>query len=292
MGSQLIYYGRRLATEALMFPKYKMRCGSRTVSIPACLRESSRLVRDWKPGCKTKIMQQYTSIKSGTFIDVGTNIGDTLLDFISVAGPDSQYVGFEANPVSARTISSLIATNQLDNALLVPVGLSNRTGLLELLTRTGHPSDAAATLLQGVRPNLEYDRQLVPCFRFSDIADDLKINTISLIKIDVEGAELLVLQGMRETLIQDRPPVICEVLHRDKGADPKAYSAHLSGLQALLLEVRYSVFRIERMNNDIDTSVSYSRCSAFPDLIYGNESANLCDYLFLPSEHQLPSGPA
>jgi FkbM family methyltransferase len=287
MGSQLIYYGRRLASELwlLIAPRYRLRVGSRSICAPGYLREASRLVRDWQTSWKTEVLRQHINARPGVFIDVGTNIGMTLLDFIAVADDERQYIGFEPNPASARMISALIETNKLTNASLVAAGLSNRSGLFELSTRAGHPSDSAATLLEGVRPGWSYERQWVSCFRFSDIADDMKLDAISFIKIDVEGAELLVLQGMKERLMRDRPAILCEVLHRDKDADPHAYSMHLSEIEALLAEISYSIFRIDGKNNL--SAISYSTCSAFPDVIYTKDSDYLCDYLLMPSERQM-----
>jgi FkbM family methyltransferase len=290
MGSQLIYYCRRLATEAWLFiaPRYKIRIGSRSIWAPGNLREASRLVRDWQSNWKTEVLRQHISGRPGAFIDVGTNIGTTLLDFIAVADNQRQYIGFEPNPASARMMAALIETNKLVNASLVAAGLSNRSGVFELSTRAGHPADAGATFLESVRPSRQYERQWVPCFKFSDIADDMNIEAISLIKIDVEGAELLVLQGMKERLLRDRPGILCEVLHRDKDADPRAYSMHLSEIQALLAEIRYSIFRIDRAGDG--NSISYSRCSAFPDVVYTSKSDYLCDYLFTPIERQMRDG--
>jgi FkbM family methyltransferase len=292
MSSRLLHYSRRLATEfgPLIAPMYKLRAGSKTIYVPGYLREAPFLVRDWKTSWKTEVLRQHISGKTGVFIDVGANIGTTLLDFVAIADDQSQYIGFEPNPASARIVTALIETNKLVNASLVPAGLSNRSGLLELSTRPGHPSDAAATLLESVRPGWLYERQWVSCFRFSDIADDLKINTISFVKIDVEGAELLVLQGMKESLLQSRPPILCEVLHRDKDADPRAYSLHLSELEGFLAEIHYSIYRVDGTKDGM--SVSYSACSAFPDVVFTSESFYLCDYLLLPAEQRLGATPS
>jgi hypothetical protein len=132
----------------------------------------------------------------------------------------------------------------------------------------------------GVRPTWKYERQSVPCFKFSDIADDLKLNAISFIKIDVEGAELLVLRGMKERLNGARAPILCEVLHRDPAADAIEYSDHTSGLKAILESINYLIFRIDRRGSN----VAYVPCDEFPNVVFTAESGDLCDYIFLPSE--------
>jgi FkbM family methyltransferase len=280
MGSKLGYYARRLTTELLRSPKYKIKVGSKRLRIPVHLTQASRLVRDWAPSWKTKVLRRFLMASPGIFIDVGTNIGDTLLDFLEAGGSDRQYIGFEPNPLCALTLSTIIETNRLANASLVPIGLSDRNGIFELLTRSGNPSDVAASLLEGVRPTWKYDRQWVPCFKLSDIADDLKLNEISFIKIDVEGAEMLVLQGMKEKLNSARAPVLCEVLHRDPAANASEYSDHIAGLKAILESINYLIFRIDRRGSDI-VYLPYDR---FPDVVFTAENWDQCDYIFLPSE--------
>ena len=52
-------------------------------------------------------------------------------------------------------------------------------------------------------------RVKIPCISIDSILDD--IPTTKLIKIDVEGAELRVLLGMRRLLRRDRPFIILEL---------------------------------------------------------------------------------
>jgi FkbM family methyltransferase len=280
MGLQFAYYGRRLTTELLRAPRYKIKVGSKRLSIPVHLTQASRLVRDWAPSWKTEVIRQFLNASPGTFVDVGTNIGDTFLDFLDAAGDDRQYIGFEPNPVCAQTVSAIIEANGPFNASLVPIGLSDRNGIFELLTRPGNPSDREASLLEGVRPTWEYKRQWVPCFRFSDIADDLNLDAISFIKIDVEGAELLVLKGMKQRLESTRAPILCEVLHRDPAADAAAYSDHIAGLKTVLDSIDYSIFRIDKAGSKL----AYEPCFEFPNVVFTAESAERCDYILLPSE--------
>jgi FkbM family methyltransferase len=279
MGFQFAYYVRRLTTELLRTPQYKIKVGSKRLSIPGHLMPAARLVRDWAPGWKSEVIRQFLAASPGAFIDVGTNIGDTFLDFLDAAGYERQYIGFEPNPASALTLSSIIQSNQLSNASLVPVGLSEKSGIFELLTRPGNQSDREASLLESVRPTWEYERQWVPCFKFSDIADELKLAAISLIKIDVEGAELLVLKGMKDRLASARAPVLCEVLHRDPDADPSGYSKHIAGLKIILDDIGYLIFKIDK-----GRKLSYLPYPEFPDVVFTQQSVEQCDYIFVPSE--------
>jgi len=58
--------------------------------------------------------------------------------------------------------------------------------------------------------------------RFIDAHD---IATVDLVKLDVEGAEPLVLAGMTETIRRHRPDMVCEVLYTEAGRAVEAVLA-------------------------------------------------------------------
>jgi Methyltransferase FkbM domain len=63
--------------------------------------------------------------------------------------------------------------------------------------------------------------------------DDFDLGSVHAIKIDVEGAEQMVLQGARETLVRNRPIVLVD-LHPDLGVD-------LAAVAQFFAELDYSV---------------------------------------------------
>src|SRR5919205_552723 len=56
-------------------------------------------------------------------VDVGVNIGQTLLKLRSIAR-DAPYVGFEPNPFCIQFVNELIALNGFDRCVLLPVALA------------------------------------------------------------------------------------------------------------------------------------------------------------------------
>jgi len=86
MGSQLAYYGRRRATECWLKVSlsYRIRAGQKIIRVPEYLHEAPRLVRDWAESWKTTVMRQHFDNRLGVFIDVGTNVGETLLPRINL----------------------------------------------------------------------------------------------------------------------------------------------------------------------------------------------------------------
>jgi hypothetical protein len=86
--------------------------------------------------------------KPGAFVDVGANLGQTLLKVKTLA-PEVPYVGFEPNPVCCHYLEKLIAINRFRSCTVLPVGLSNTAGLVSLHTRTD--SDCSGSIVPGLR---------------------------------------------------------------------------------------------------------------------------------------------
>jgi FkbM family methyltransferase len=148
--------------------------------------------------------------RRGAFVDVGVNVGQTLIK-VKTADPARQYIGFEPNPNCLGYAQHLVDVNKFTACTIVPVGLSDRNGLMKLFLNPD--VDPSATIVEGFREPERYARQmLVPVFVGDDVLDDLGVGEVAAIKIDVEGGELDVLRGFRRTLARSAPIVFCEVL--------------------------------------------------------------------------------
>jgi FkbM family methyltransferase len=150
--------------------------------------------------------------KKGFFLDVGANIGQTLLKVLALDG-DRPYVGFEPQVPCCFLVQRFIEDNDLQSHAILPVGLSNRDALVKLHTR-GEGFDAAATTIENFRPASFYKESRYVSVRKGDsVIAEMKIPQISTIKIDVEGGELEVIEGLSQTIREHKPYVIFEVLN-------------------------------------------------------------------------------
>jgi FkbM family methyltransferase len=182
--------------------------------------------------------------RPGAFIDVGVNVGHTLLK-VKVADPDRPYVGFEPNPQCLTYVQHLINANQFTQCTVVPVGVSNRTGVLKLYLNPD--VDPSATLVEGFREPDRYRRSvLVPVFVGDDMLDRLDVEDVAVMKIDVEGGELDVMRGFERTLQRTKPYVFCEVLPVfDPQSEVGQFRIHRQReLIELLSDLGYNIFRV------------------------------------------------
>jgi FkbM family methyltransferase len=153
------------------------------------------------------------SHKEGAFLDVGVNRGQTLAKFLTIS-PDRTYIGFEPQASCVSFLQDFFRINEKPYCRVVPVGLSDSNGVKQLFFRTGQSGDGTASIAEGHRPASFYTHSLIiPVFKGDDILPKLGISNISAIKIDVEGAELDVIKGLRDTICAKRPFLVFEVLN-------------------------------------------------------------------------------
>ena len=158
-----------------------------------------------------ELLSRLFEVRSECFIDVGANVGQTLLK-VRALSSDVPYIGFEPNSACVFYLSRLATLNGFKKTAIIPVGLFNRDCLLELDFYTESMVDSAASTTQHFRPNQAvYRKEFVPVFRF-DGCKTIPFDEIGVIKVDVEGGELEVLEGMQETISVFRPFIIVEVL--------------------------------------------------------------------------------
>jgi FkbM family methyltransferase len=182
--------------------------------------------------------------RPGAFVDAGVNVGHTLVK-VKAIDPEREYIGFEPNPHCLRYTQQLIALNRFTRCTVVPVGISNRTGIMKLFMNPD--ADPSATIVEGFREPDRYARSVpVPVFVGDDVLDTLGVGHVAVVKIDVEGGELDVVEGLQETLRRSAPYVFCEVLpvfdeHSEMG---RFRLRRQTELQQLLGALGYQIFRI------------------------------------------------
>ena len=211
--------------------------------------------------------------KKTKFIDVGANIGQTLIKVKSI-DPDLEYIGFEPNPSCVHYLSKLISLNQFDNTHVLPIALSTEDEILELDHYNESIVDSSASIIKDFRPKNKVFRKSYIASMSINIKSSLNlIKNCSIIKIDVEGSELEVLKSLYEILETYKPIVIIEIL--------PIYSFENEGriqrqeqIFSILKNLSFMIFRILKSNNDFKGLKEINEIEIHNDL-------ELCDYVLV-----------
>jgi FkbM family methyltransferase len=148
---------------------------------------------------------------SGTYIDVGANAGFWA---IPLAKNFSSAIAFEPDPgVRSRLIRN-VSLNSLENFEVSDLAVSESSGSASFAVRRA--LDNSGSLNDGMGSLVNFETFLEDTLRVQTVSLDeylaTKGSSVGLIKIDVEGAEEMVLLGATQTLQAARPIVVSEML--------------------------------------------------------------------------------
>jgi FkbM family methyltransferase len=149
--------------------------------------------------------------RGGVFYDVGANLGFFSLLAAHVSGlGEGRVYAFEAAPDNAEAIRVNARLNSIANVSVLAVAVSDRAGRGRL--QVVDDQSWSKLVEYGEHPFTErvIDVELVA---IDDVvgSGSGRLPPPTVVKIDVEGAELAVLAGMRETISRHRPAIICEL---------------------------------------------------------------------------------
>jgi FkbM family methyltransferase len=224
----------------------------------------------------TEVLELVLPVNKGVFIDVGVNIGQTLLKLKSI-DHDREYFGFEVNPSCIAYLKDLVKDNNLPDINLMPFGLADKTGLTRLQFYYNNEVDVTASIIPDYRPG---DKVVKSEYVISSRLDDLEIfsqKKIGVIKIDVEGAELEVISGAKKTISVDRPVLIIEILPAYSEENRNRINRQ-SQIELIFKELNYNLFRINKDSGNHFKGLI--RLGSFQ--VDGNISQS--DFLLIPEE--------
>ncbi len=144
----------------------------------------------------------------GDILDIGANIGYTACVFASVIRRPGKIYAFEPDLASFRTLGEIIRRKNLGDAVKIfNTAVGSADGSLEFWHNEEHSADHRVVTAQFKTSRPAHDKvTTVAVTSVDSFVAAQKLQNISFIKIDVQGYELAVCEGMRQTL--DRFPAI------------------------------------------------------------------------------------
>ena len=162
---------------------------------------------------------QYLLPRPGdVFLDVGANVGWYTLHVAQMVGPEGLVLAVEPSPDSFAVLKENIKLNHLSNVTALNFAAWDRDGELDLIlaeTCTGHTVKRAWA--NSAKPWSRFSERRVtvrvPARRLDDVLKEQNVTQVDWVKIDVEGAEVEVLRGLRKTLTRFHPRILIEAEH-------------------------------------------------------------------------------
>jgi FkbM family methyltransferase len=172
----------------------------------------------------TRVFQRHVP-RGGTVVDAGANWGYFSLIAAALSGADGRVIALEPDPRQFEALSHNLSLNGFTHVQPLPAAAAAVAGQLTL---AGYDDDAVNRGVSRVigSPDGEESSRRFTVQALTIDAVTAAFAAVDLVKIDVEGAEDLVLQGMREGLASRRYRAILLELHpgllRARGVDPES----------------------------------------------------------------------
>jgi FkbM family methyltransferase len=163
------------------FGSYKLRVHPAAISMSLLVDRSDR---DGDVDLISRILRP-----GDHFIDIGANIGQLTCAAAGICGSSGRVTAFEAHPTVAGWLRENVALNKFGNVRVAQAACGSQNGWVSFTNRR---LDDLNSVAHG-----ESDVTEVPMVRLDDFAEEQEV---TLVKIDVEGYELHVLEGARRTL--------------------------------------------------------------------------------------------
>lgn len=173
---------------------------------------------------------------SALFVDVGANVGIFTFYAATLVGEKGKVVSFEPFPATFRKLSeNLVLNTKLDNIELHNSAVGRNADDVELFSVKNHSG------ITSVVPNKEIETEsiTVKCASLDSVVGGINEKFAkTVIKIDVEGAEVFVFEGMKNLLEGKYFDLLIIEIHpvqiRDLGYDPRDIPEQLHSLGYLL----------------------------------------------------------
>lgn len=189
---------------------------------------SSRIVCEYYE----RDLHKYLNLKEGVFVDIGAHVGKYTVALGNKIGRSGKIISIEPEKENFTLLKKNVALNKLTNVYLLNVACAGQDGEATLYVHKDYPT------LNSFYINRGPSQIKVKTVKLDTIIQNLNINRVDLMKIDVEGAEVDVIQGSSDILKRHHPRIIFEVFD----------SENLEKIDNILCKFNYKIIQIKEKN--------------------------------------------
>ena len=151
----------------------------------------------------TLLMQNYVE-PGDTVMDIGANIGVHSLNLSKMVGTSGKVYAFEPIPFLREKLEENRILNRFTNISIQPIALSDANYAIK--TAFGQNANNGTFFIE----NDATGETEIKCVKGDDWVNEQQLDSLKLIKIDVEGFEYKVLSGLKNTIRKFKPVLFFE----------------------------------------------------------------------------------
>jgi len=182
----------------------------------------------------------YSLVKPGQILfDVGTNIGETLLNFAKLTGEKGYVYGFEPDDENYGNVQKNISLNNFKNVHVFKKAVADRKETVKYYVVDPHNRGMNRILSDTNQNTSEFVEMETDTI--DNIVIENTISNVDLIKIDIEGYEMHALRGAKNTLMKFKPILFIEVGY----SRLLKHNTSPNELVKMLEDIGYNIFHSE-----------------------------------------------
>jgi FkbM family methyltransferase len=179
-------------------------------------------------------------VKPGDVVfDCGANLGIYSCAFAALAGESGHVFAFEPLPRAVAALRDNLNYNGFGNVTIVEAAVAEKEGTA-VLDCSGSSVAASIVYDFGKRESVS-----VPTVSLSNFAARVGLERVDLVKMDIEGAEYLAVEGAKELIAKLKPTIILELFSGDENVPrviellrTHGYRPHVFNEQGALVPVK------------------------------------------------------
>ncbi len=206
--------------------------------VPPVWRGTAKIIYVFRAAYERELLLVRRLLSIGdVFVDVGANYGIYTSIASRAVGPTGRVLSFEPATHAYAVLQRNIEIGRLSNVSAARMALSNHHGQMVLRLLEDTSMNAIAT---AARPG-EASEPITTSTLDAELARNT-VRQVHMLKLDVEGAEELVLRGALSALRTSRPIVLFEV----NGHAAKRLDLQPDGAWNLLRECGYGFYQLDQ----------------------------------------------
>jgi FkbM family methyltransferase len=235
----------------------------------------------WKKSFLTYASNTYERTTTGLFkkavkpgnviVDIGANIGYFTLLSAKLAGESGKVFAFEPEPLNYDYLQKNVSLNSYQNIVVEQKAVSDTNGTTKFFICSYNPASHSINQCEGMEAFADGEQAQgehieVETIFLDDFLKD-KTDRVDLVKMDIEGAEFLAINGMRKIIENNKDIKIileyCPLLLEKMGDSSKEM------MDVLMLEYNFKVYIIgnehamEEQAGDMIEVKDYEHLSSF-----------------------------